>query len=312
MGNRSIFIAVILLPLLLANSSNCETIEELKKRYLDSIGTTVLNSKELTAIQLADEWINKQNKPVMMENGKIIYQFGVSLPAIVCAPLNACDLELQQGETIKDVHVGDTARWKVAPAASGLDGSETPHIIIKPTDEGLSTAMIVTTDKRTYHLKLVSSKENWIPSIGFEYPEDTIKMWEGYYNQQQQKEQKEKTIRERKTLDYNALNIEDLDFGYEIMGDTRWKPFRVYNTGVKTIIQMPYEMNQTEAPVLLVGEKGDRLVNYRILKDLYIVDQIFDHAWLIAGKGSEQDKIVITRIKGKSKSTPHASNDQEK
>ena len=37
------------------------------------------------------------------------------------------------------------------------------------------------------------------------------------------------------------------------------------------------------------------LVNYRIQGDRYIVDTIFDKALLIAGVGSSQDRVVITR-----------------
>jgi type IV secretory pathway VirB9-like protein len=78
---------------------------------------------------------------------------------------------------------------------------------------------------------------------------------------------------------------------------------RVYNDGQKTIIQMPAAMAQTEAPTLLVVRKDGGLftddetvlVNYRIQGDRYIVDTIFDKALLIAGVGSGQDRVVITR-----------------
>ena len=80
---------------------------------------------------------------------------------------------------------------------------------------------------------------------------------------------------------------------------------RVYNDGVKTIIEMPKAMNQTEAPTLLVVRKEGGLfsddetvmVNYRVQSNRFIVDTIFDKAILIAGVGGSQDRVTIERSK---------------
>jgi type IV secretion system protein VirB9 len=75
---------------------------------------------------------------------------------------------------------------------------------------------------------------------------------------------------------------------------------------VKTIIQMPRTMEQTEAPALLVvrgkdgffpwgGKAEEILVNYRVQSDRYIVDTLFDKAILIAGVGPQQERVTITR-----------------
>ena len=92
-------------------------------------------------------------------------------------------------------------------------------------------------------------------------------------------------------------NIEDLDFSYRIRGEARWKPVRVFNDGVKTYIEMPDALQQTEAPVLLVVGPGrkEALVNYRIRGNRYIVDQVFDKAHLIAGVGRTQTKVTLER-----------------
>ena len=75
------------------------------------------------------------------------------------------------------------------------------------------------------------------------------------------------------------------------------------NDGVKTIIQMPASMAQTEAPTLLVVRKvnghfknGDReMVNYRVQGDRYIVDNLFERAILVSGVGRDQSRVEITR-----------------
>jgi len=64
-------------------------------------------------------------------------------------------------------------------------------------------------------------------------------------------------------------------------------------------------MSQTEAPTLLVVRKDGGLfsdaetvmVNYRVQNNRYIVDSVFDKAILVAGVGSSQDRVTITRSK---------------
>jgi type IV secretion system protein VirB9 len=134
--------------------------------------------------------------------------------------------------------------------------------------------------------------------IGFTYPEDANAKWEAL-KAHEAKAEKDSTIPQ--TGEY----LGDLNFNYDVDGDARWKPVRVYNNGIKTIIQMPGTMEQTEAPVLLVirseggvftDEEKD-IVNYSVQGDRFIVDTVFDKAVLIAGVGSGQDRVTITRGK---------------
>ena len=131
-----------------------------------------LNSKEWEALKLSKEWINRKINPVMQSNGKVVYVFGATMPTIICSPLMTSDLELQPGENVNDVIVGDTARWMVVVGQSGTPGREATHIIIKPLDAGLVTTAVVTTDRRVYHLKLVSRRKDYNPYVSFIYPED--------------------------------------------------------------------------------------------------------------------------------------------
>jgi type IV secretion system protein VirB9 len=79
---------------------------------------------------------------------------------------------------------------------------------------------------------------------------------------------------------------------------------RVFNDGEKTIIEMPAAMNHTETPTLLMlrSEGGlfseDELVmvNYRLEGRRFIVDCVFDRAVLLAGVGSNQLRVTITRL----------------
>lgn len=102
----------------------------------------------------------------------MIFLYGEVQPSVVCSPLQVCDIELQGGEVVRDVLVGDTVRWKVEPATSGAAGGQAIHLIVKPSEPNLVTSMVVTTSRRTYHIQLKSHQTQYMARVGFEYPED--------------------------------------------------------------------------------------------------------------------------------------------
>lgn len=260
-----------------------------------------LTPQEKEAIAIAEKWQAASAtgiKPVPGTDGSIRYLFGAQQPSIVCAVLQVCDVELQAGEQVNSIHLGDTARWTLEPAITGSGLAEIQHLIIKPMDVGLETSLIVTTNRRTYHFRLRSHRTQFMPRVAFTYTEDALVKWDALKTREV-KEKQERTIPQ--TGEY----LGDLNFTYNVDGTVAWKPVRVYNDGQKTIIQMPTAMAQTEAPTLLVVRKDGGLftddetvlVNYRIQGDRYIVDTIFDKAILIAGVGSGQDRVTITKGK---------------
>ena len=272
--------------------------DNLADRYFSSQNPT-LTPQEKAALAIAQKWQAASAtgiKPVSGTDGSIRYLFGAQEPSIVCAVLQVCDVELQAGEQVNSIHLGDTARWTVEPAITGSGPAEIQHLIIKPMDVGLETSLIVTTNRRTYHFRLRSHRTQFMPRVAFTYTEDALVKWDALKT----REGKEK---QERTLPQTGEYLGDLNFAYSVDGSVAWKPVRVYNDGQKTIIQMPAAMAQTEAPTLLVVRKDGGLftddetvlVNYRIQGDRYIVDTIFDKALLIAGVGSGQDRVVITR-----------------
>ena len=259
-----------------------------------------LTPQEQTGIGIAERWRASSatgTKAVAGADGSVRFVFGASEPSIICAVLQVCDVALEPGEQVNNINVGDP-RWTVEPAVTGFGASEVQHLIIKPQDVGLDTSLVVTTNRRTYHLRLRSHRTKFMAYVTFIYPtDDANKKWDAIKERQTQ-EQGESTE--------NKEYLGNLDFAYTIEGHSRWKPLRVYNDGVKTIIEMPSTMAQTEAPTLLVTRKNkgflsfvkspeEVLVNYRVQGDRYIVDSVFDRAILIAGVGGNQDRITITR-----------------
>ena len=52
----------------------------------------------------------------------------------VCAVMQVTDIELQAGEQINNINIGDSACWLVEPAVTGAGVAEVQHIVIKPMD----------------------------------------------------------------------------------------------------------------------------------------------------------------------------------
>lgn len=260
-----------------------------------------LTPQEKAGIDLSKKWIAESGqavKPVPGSDGTIRFVYGASQPSIVCAVMQVCDVELQPGEQVNSVNLGDSVRWLVEPAISGSGNRSVQHLIIKPLDVGLETSLIVTTDVRTYHLRLRSHRTDYMPRVAFSYPEDAAAKFAAI-------KRAEEVERKANTIPATGEYLGNLDFRYRVSGKASWKPVRVYNDGTKTIIEMPKSMNETEAPTLLaLRESGSPfqkdeqvMINYRLQGNRYVVDALFDKAMLIAGVGASQKKIVIERVK---------------
>jgi type IV secretion system protein TrbG len=168
-------------------------------------------------------------------------------------------------------------------------------MVVKPTDVGLETNLVFFSDRRVYHFVLKSHRTEYMPRVSFVYPDDVLTKWQSMRT----KEQAQRQSRTTQSGEY----LGELDFEYDVSGNAPWKPVRVYNDGVKTVIQMPAEMKQTEAPALLVLKRPGGIirdeelavVNYRLHGNRYVVDNLFETAILVAGVGRSQERITITR-----------------
>ncbi|MDF1486019.1 P-type conjugative transfer protein TrbG [Ramlibacter sp. H39-3-26] len=274
--------------------------EDLTDKYF-SKNSPALTEQEKAAIAIAKRWetgAEASPMPAPGPNGAITFLYGAQQPSIVCAVLQVCDVALQPGEQVNSINLGDTARWLVEPAITGSGAGETQHLIIKPMDVGLATSLVVTTNRRAYHLRLRSHRTEYMPQVAFAYPEDALAKWEAV-------KKRETRERSERTIPQTGEYLGDLSFDYDLAGTASWKPVRVYNDGRKTIIEMPGAMAQTEAPTLLVvrqegglfSDDDTVMVNYRVQGSRYVVDTVFDRAILIAGVGGGQDRVTITRRK---------------
>ena len=178
--------------------------------------TQNLTTNEAKGTTLSNKWRGQRGLVTTGADGKIIFLFGETQPSVVCSPLQVCDIELQGGEIVRDVLVGDTVRWKIEPATSGAAGGQAIHLIVKPSEAGLVTSMVVTTSRRTYHIQLKSHPSQYMARVGFEYPEEAATRLSD--------------INARIQTMTNAdggVPPEQLAFAYSLSGSAPWKPKRV-------------------------------------------------------------------------------------
>ena len=235
------------------------------------------------------------NWPSYTTPAYVLYPYGeVAEPLIKCAPLRTTDIQLEPGETITDVALGDSERWMVTPASSGDPRNPTPHLAVKPTAAGISTNLTIYTTKHIYHLMLRSRAGREMQEVAFYYPEELEQaMRDADHAAEKAHEpqsQPDGVVASLASLDPGVLN-----FSYAVSGpNVPWKPVRAFDDGSHVFIQMPAGMKSSEAPALLIAAgDGNEMVNYRVRGDYYVVDRLFDQAVLVSGVGRAQDRVQI-------------------
>jgi len=287
-----------------------------------------LTIDEAAGVEMTREWRDraKNFESQNMTDGAVQFTWPAEIPSIVCAVLQVTDVALEPGEAITSVSTGDNLRWSVEAVVSGEGPAQQPHLIIKPFDRGLVTSVVVTTTRRSYHLTLRSTDQQYMHAVSFTYPGERQKQAAPAPAPEQKPKVNvaltqevdppptpEKKLAHKTSGDLPRGGKVHLDppggpqftqdpDSYRISGNPRWRPINVYNDGRKTYVVMTEEMTKTEAPAMLVLRRNNYLfgydkvlANYRVQHKTYIVDTVFDRAILVSGR----DKVTLTRVPGK-------------
>jgi len=180
-------------------------------------------------------------------------------------------------------------RWVIGDTSSGSGDAKRTHVLVKPFTSGLSTNLVITTDRRIYYVALTSTAQTAMAALSWIYPADRL-------------------IALRKAAEQSdaaapvatGIDVTQLHFNYAISGDQAdWRPTRAFDDGRQTFIEFPVDLATGDAPPLfLVDAKGTaQLVNYRVKGRFYIVDRLFDMAELRLGL-KHQQVVRVTRTAG--------------
>lgn len=213
-----------------------------------------------------------------------------ALYQLYAAPGQVTDIALQEGEQLVGpgpVAAGDTVRWIIGDTMSGSGPAQRVHILVKPTRPGLSTNLVINTDRRTYHLELRSTPDTYMASVSWTYPQDALIAL---------------TARSREVASaaptVSGIDIDALNFRYRIEGDRpAWRPVRAFDDGRHVFVEFPPSIAQSDLPpVFIAGAKGEgELVNYRVRGRYLVIDRLFAGAELRLGAGKSEKRVRVLR-----------------
>lgn len=242
------------------------------------------------------EWQARGALAPAMEQGVLRYPYGALVPVLVCAPLHVCTIELEPGEQVQGVMLGDTARWKYALQSQG----DTPVIGIKPDEPGLRTNGTILTDRRTYTVELKSAEGDYVPRMGFFYPQQFAMAFKRRAEAEREQAAAKSAETARAGIELPALD--KVKFGYRVVGSAEFRPVRVFTDGKKTYLQLPASVAASAAPAFTVLDTEGQalLANFRVHAAadgslFYIVDRVVARAELYLGAGNDAARVRIER-----------------
>lgn len=207
---------------------------------------------------------------------------------VYTAPGHITDIALEPGEALTAVAAGDTVRWIVGDTTSGSGPGRQVHILLKPSAAGLSTNLVITTDRRIYRLEAEATPRTAMAAVSWTYPGNALVALSG-------------TSADDRFADPAAADAALFNFAYKIKGDKpSWRPLRVFDDGRKVFIEFPPEFARDQAPPLFArGPDGaSELLNYRVRGRFYVVDRLFPRAELRLG-AKKQQVVRIERQGGR-------------
>ena len=266
---------------------------------------TKIPSQEAARLAASKRWEETGTAEALVgAGGSIEYPYGYARPVITCAPLHVCSIALQNGESITSVSLGDSVRWMLQTTSAG----DKPVMAIKPAQAGLSTNLMVTTDKgRIYYMHLVSSKTEYTPMVNWYDPaamtrdlraeaEATARKkaeLEAFANATKLAAEQAKSQRVvADNMSVGALDPTTLDFNYVCEGDALFKPSRVFSNETHTFIQLPPEAKTSDAPAVFnITNNQTELLNSRLVNGYYIIDGKPQKLSLVLGVGDKAQTV---------------------
>jgi len=243
----------------------------------------------------------KAQSPILSADGVVRFAYGQYQPVITCKPLNLCDIELEAGEEIQGILIGDSVRWNegdngIPVVYSGEATKLVPHLVLKPSQAGLDTTLMVTTSRRTYMIKLRSASLDYVERAGFYYPHQEII---NYQLTAGQIRDKTPLSRPNSIIDDLQTSGRRLNYGYTVENQSYdWRPSQVFDDGISVFIKMPTKVFARDLPSICVISVNDssecEMINFRYVNGYYIIDKLFRQAKLINGFGRNAETLLIT------------------
>ena len=301
--------------------------------FADNVDLDDRDLKTLSKLDLLDA---KQVAGTAYKAGLVTFAYGSGIPTVVCALLELTDLTFEKGESILSVQLGDSVRWNIESAISGSANDSVEHLIVKPLEAGLKTSMLITTDRRTYHIRLKSTEADFMPAVVFSYPNSLKLPSKKHYGDDSYLQYTSNYVSNEDHNDYSetnsslkyyssvqnvsyegnsrpALNVaatyndstQRRNYNYSVDGDSKIIPQNVYDDGKRIFIVMNNPINSSYLPVLqeissesflFFGEDKTNTINFTYFDNTFVVDGIYSHLRLISKNGEEKQSADVVRL----------------
>ena len=245
-------------------------------------------------------------------------------PTLQCAPARVCTIELQSGERVIDHVLGDSHRWVVE---FGMAQDSTPLVATKPVGPpdacDLTTNLVVTTDRRTYHFTLDSPPcpgrgegtnpiLPYMSRMKFYYPDEALV----HHHAAPEPWESASAVRvpgvagagvpaavaEEVGAAMPVSDLGELHFDYRATPDRGfpWVPRVIFDNGRQTCIRLPPEAYHSDLAVLYeLNARGDyELVQYVVRDGCILTDRVMQRMVLLipGGQGGDPLRLLIVRL----------------
>lgn len=225
--------------------------------------------------------------PILYPDGSQRYSVeSRQIPVVYIQAGDLCDIELQSGERINQAIISDSLRWKMT---DGVSGASTPHVFVKATEGRLHALLTITTTRRTYHVRLVSTRRTGQEFVGFYYPPTVHAM----------REHRNVALAPKpaRTPEPAWTCMAPLSSKYRIDGSTLFRPTSVCNDGAHTYVNMGGITGNL--PVLVIVGEGNQdqigNVTFDAAHAEYIIDGVPDRLALLRDSNKGQVRVNIAR-----------------
>lgn len=224
-----------------------------------------------------------------VEPGVTVVPFATGAPELQCETLRVCAVELETGERVVKTYLGDAERWKVDVQLS-QEGGVKPLVVLKPTECGIETNLIVSTDRRIYDV-LVKSRSCASAGEGLKLGPRRLRFEYGGFTQAWNDKGQTGAV----AGEPSAAKPQSLNFRYSWAGGWRGiKPKLVYDDGKRIYVRL--EKVPEKAPAIFrKGAQGLEIVPFRLEGEVYIIEAMPEEFVLVAGP-HDRDRTVVRRI----------------
>lgn len=224
------------------------------------------------------------------EPGVTVVPFATGAPELECETLRVCAVELETGERVVKTYLGDAERWKVDVQLS-QEGGVKPLVVLKPTECGIETNLIVSTDRRIYDV-LVRSRSCASPGDGLKLGPRRLRFEYGGFSQAWN----DKGQPDGAAGELGAAKPQSLNFRYSWAGGWRGiQPKLVYDDGRRVYVRL--EKVPEKAPAIFrKGAEGLELVPFRLEGSVYVIEAVPEELVLVSGPHEKRDRTVVRRV----------------